>query len=293
MSTNYRRFNGSTSENYRSDTKLANGNLSWDDTNGLRLHDGETPRGNPIIGVHERLDTQGGNITNVNSLGNGTFVIATGDWTGYSWAQLGQVIYFERDISENPQTITSTTFNGGDNVTAFTVNGGSFNGYTPNNGEYIYQTIRATPINQLAEGPGIALEKDGQRITITPRFFGQDTQYLSEYTLNNGLQMNTLPATLITVYQDPGYTTGTMGETHTLTLPFDGMQNPYWNPEANLCVGTRVTIINDTQFNLEVTGWPGPGFTLQPYGSTVDLVYRNNPDFGGNLWHVVGSFSWL
>lgn len=291
MSTNYRRFNNSTSENYNNNTKLENGNLTWDTDNGLRLHDGQRPGGNPVIGIHDRWNTQA-QITGVSSNGNGTFIVAQGDQTGQGWAQLGRVFYFERDIDENQQTITACSYDSGNNITLFTVNGGSFNGYTPVGGEYIYQTVQPLPISQLAEGPGISLSRNNERITITPRFFGQDTQYLSEYTLNNGLQMNTLPATLITVYQDPGYTTGTPGETHTLTLPFDYMQNPYWNPEANLCVGTRVTIINDTPFNLNVTGWPGPGFTVGPYGCTIDLVYRNNPDFGGNLWHVVGAFSW-
>lgn len=292
MSTNYRRFTNSTSENYNNNTKLENGNLTWDTDNGLRLHDGQRPGGNPVIGIHDRWNTQA-QITGVSSNGNGTFIVAQGDQTGQGWAQLGRVFYFERDIDENQQTITSCSYDSGNNITLFTVNGGSFNGYTPVGGEYIYQTVQPLPISQLAEGPGISLNRNNERIIVDQRFFGQSIQYLSEYTLTNGLQINNIEKSLISVFLDPNYTTWTSGDTHVLTLPFDGMQNPYWNPDASLSVGTRVTVINHTEVNLEVTGWPGPGFTVQPYGSTVDLVYLYNPFFGGNLWHVVGSFTWM
>lgn len=292
MSTNYRRFNGSTSENYRSDTKLSNGNLSWDSDNGLRLHDGETPRGNPIIGVHERWNTVA-QVSNIGGTGGGSFYVASGDQTAQGWAQVGQIFYFERDINENPQTITSCSYDGNNNVTVITVNSGYFNGYNPTNGETIYQTVHPTSINQLAEGPGITLDLNSQRVTVMPRFFGQSRQYLTESTLNNGIQLNSLPASLITMEVDPGYTTYTPGgETHTVTLPFDGMQSTYWSPDADLCVGTRVTVVNNSPVIVSVTGWPGPGWDLNPDGSSVDMVYQYNPNYGGNIWTVVGTFSW-
>ena len=291
MSTNYRRFNNSTTVDYNNNTSLANGNLSWDDSNGLRLHDGETKGGKPVIGVHERWNTVA-QVSNIGGSGGGTFYVASGDQTTQGWAQVGQTFYFERDINENPQTITACSYDGNLNVTVVTVNSGYFNGYNPTNGETIYQTVHPTTINQLAEGPGIRLDLNSQRLTVTPRFFGQHREYLTESTLNTGIQINNLPASLITCEVDPSYTTGTLGETHTITLPFDGMQNQYWSPDADLCVGTRITVINNSQFNVDVTGWPGPGWTLLPFGSSVDMVYQYNAEYGGNLWSVVGAFTW-
>lgn len=288
MSTNYRRFNNSTSENYNNNTKLENGNLSWDDSNGLRLHDGTTLGGNPVIGIHERWDTLS-QVTSVNP-NNGTFAII-GDQTAQGWAQAGQILYYERDIDENPQTITDKSYDSGNDLTVFTVNNGYHNNYSPKNGEYIYRNVHPTNINQLAEGDGIDLSLNNKRVTVSQRFFGQSSVQLNDYTLANGVQLNTLEGSLIVVTQDPNYTNGTPGEQHNLTLPFDFMQSPYWSPDARLTPGTRVTVINQSQFNLNVSGWPAPGWTVPQFGS-VELIYYYEADYGGNLWWVTSAFSW-
>jgi len=44
----FKRFNASENDNYASDA-YPNGTLTWDPNNGLRLHDGSTSSGNPVI----------------------------------------------------------------------------------------------------------------------------------------------------------------------------------------------------------------------------------------------------
>jgi hypothetical protein len=45
----FKKFNASENRNYNSGDAYENGTLTWDSSNGLRLHDGSTSGGNPLV----------------------------------------------------------------------------------------------------------------------------------------------------------------------------------------------------------------------------------------------------
>ena len=52
----YKRFNTSTSNDYNVNATHSNGTLVWNDNFGIRLHDGETPGGDPLLSLHNWND---------------------------------------------------------------------------------------------------------------------------------------------------------------------------------------------------------------------------------------------
>lgn len=286
MSTNYRKFANSTTRDFDNEIKLEQGNLSWDTNNGLCLHDGVQPGGHPIMAVREYQDVYG-TISLVN-LNNGTFGIP-GDVSNQWFTQTGRVIYFTRDMNENPYTIVDRSYDNITDKTIITVQG---SGYDYANGDSFALTKQFGIVNQLVEGGGIALQRNDGKLQVSTRFPGQERIWLNESTLNSGIIKQNITNTLISFEVDPNYTTGTPGETHNLTLPFDGMgMDSNWHPDSSLAVGTRVSFVNVSPFTINVSGWPAPGWDIAPYAS-ADFIYYYDADYGGNIWRVISSFVW-
>jgi hypothetical protein len=79
--SNFKRFNASEHDNYYTNAVLPTGTLTWDDSTGLRLHDGTTEGGNTVGGGSTGLVTFDG----VQVIGAGT---ASGDGAGYATLEL-------------------------------------------------------------------------------------------------------------------------------------------------------------------------------------------------------------
>ncbi len=93
------------------------------------------------------------------------------------------------------------------------------------------------------------------------------------------IELTALTGTVIVIRAEEGYTA--TGEYHNILLP----------TTEDIALGTRITVINQYNGTAAVSGWPGPGYELLAYQS-IDLVYYYDPELPGNLWWVVGSFSW-
>lgn len=77
----FKRFNASENDNYDSSSAFPEGTLTWDPSNGLRIHDGSTSGGNSVGG------TSTGNVTfdGVKVIGAGS---ASGDGNSYSTLEI-------------------------------------------------------------------------------------------------------------------------------------------------------------------------------------------------------------
>ena len=138
-----KRFNTSNSRDYDYDNAHPDGTLIWNSEQGLRLHDGETPGGDPIIGIHNWTDYI---ATAVGQDGPNTIVFAN-DLTNMWELSPGNKFYLVGDNTETQYTISSRTYDSGGNVT-FVVATSNFN-YTPILGTIVYRTILKDSVNQL------------------------------------------------------------------------------------------------------------------------------------------------
>lgn len=127
----FKRFSSGNTDYYRNDYVGQQGELTWDDYNGLRLHDGSTSGGNAIGG------SSANNILTVNGI--------NGDWHNpgpqtYSVSTNDVFVYVNQNGTTDPVTVElpSGATNGqvfylkwhGDGVNSWTVQmtgGGSIN----------------------------------------------------------------------------------------------------------------------------------------------------------------------
>ncbi len=286
MSTaNFKRFNTSNSDNYNTSHVYEDGTLVWDDSNGLRLHDGTTPGGDPLLSIHQP-DTVRAQV--VTTTGPDTFVVA-GNVTDQYWTNImGESIYFNNDELETQYKIVSKSYDSGNNETSIVV--------TPNfnspvlSGTSVYQGVVKTQINRLIEGPGITFDQEGSNLMVMKQYNGQHDVICTNTTVANGIELLTLDCSLIVVRDEVGITTGS---TQSLTLP--GLSGPNYYTFPRIPVGTKITVINSRGADpIELIGWPGPGpFTLA-VGDTAELVYVElQDDEPYNAWWVTNSFSWI
>ena len=90
----FKRFSSGNTDYYRSNYVGANGELTWDDSNGLRLHDGSASGGNPVISVNV----------------DGTITLPTvTSYDGDRNTLLGPTIKMGNDPSVNEVVITGPT----------------------------------------------------------------------------------------------------------------------------------------------------------------------------------------
>lgn len=119
----FKRFNSSENDNYDSYAAYPQGTLTWDQNNGLRLHDGNTGGGNAVGGGGTTLPADASGYLNNNGSGtltwvagnptgsgmlpyNGVTVVSntiTADWTEYTLSGTMDAFY---DWNNNYTTIT-------------------------------------------------------------------------------------------------------------------------------------------------------------------------------------------
>lgn len=105
---------------------------------------------------------------------------------------------------------------------------------------------------------------------------GQTTVYLNSATEEFGLQLVPMQmASLIVIEPENGYGGGV--NPHNIELA------PYGNP------GKRIRVLNASSLVVNVTGWPGPPYTLSSY-EIIELILISTAD--GTYWWVSSSFSW-
>ena len=208
--------------------------------------------------------------------------------------QPGEKIYFggyfdERgaDSDETQYTIISRTFDSGNNWTDFEVTP-TFQFSPIANVTTVYKEIVQQNINQLAADDQIDFNlSNSGKLTIQPRFRGQQNILLNSTTAANGIQLADLSSSMLVAVPDDGYSTL---ENHDIVLPFDGLFDPTF--VADIPIGTRVTLFNYYNNTITVNGWGGPGgWTLDAYG-TMELVYLLDPIDGYRSWHVASTFTW-
>jgi hypothetical protein len=69
----FKRYNASNGEDFRTNYVGRDGELTWDSTNGLRLHDGDTVSGMPIEGASSNWTDLNSNVWKIRTY-NGGFV---------------------------------------------------------------------------------------------------------------------------------------------------------------------------------------------------------------------------
>lgn len=279
MSTNFKRFNTSNSERNTSPATHEEGTLVWTSDNGIRLHDGETPDGNPLLSIHYPQS-----ILATVTYTNGTdMVTVAGNETGQWWAGInGEDISFTSDDFETKYKISTKTYDTGTNVTLFTFTP-AFNGPVTV-GSNMYTGVYKNNVDRLVAGDGITLSQIGSIVFVQKQFSGQQEITLDANTLSTGYTMSNLTSALIVVNNDPAYSNS--GETHNITLPFDTL-----TVKPAIPLGTRITIINQSPNTASISGWPGPGMDILPSGS-INFIYYYDADYPGNLWWVTDTFNW-
>ena len=107
-------------------------------------------------------------------------------------------------------------------------------------------------------------------------FGGQQTVELNATTATDGLTISALTGTVILITTELGYTES--NETHAISLPTENIQ-----------IGTKITVINTYNGTVELSGWFGPPYTLNTYG-TVNLILITDGSAPG--WWVTSEFYW-
>lgn len=137
----FKRFSSGNTDYYRSNYVGANGELTWDDSNGLRLHDGSASGGNPVLSVNPDgtitfpttinapvgLTKQSFGMGNLFAWQDGdTWTIATGDPSTGQFGLTGigispgiesnTAIYLPRDFTANVNPLAISNFDSMGNV---------------------------------------------------------------------------------------------------------------------------------------------------------------------------------
>lgn len=273
----FKRFNTSNSRDYNNNDTYNNGELTWNDNVGLRLHDGYTPGGDPLLSVHNWTDYI---ATAIGQAGPNTIVF-NGDVTGSFY--VGFKFYLVGDSSETQYTVDSRTYDSGSGVT-FVVTTSNFN-ITPRNGTIVYRTINKDNINQLAAGDGVTLEQSNKKLTVKKQYSGQETINVTEQTTIDGITKTEITSSFIVVRNDSSWS-GTTDQFLQLPYGFD----------QDIPLGTQITVYNAYTGNLLVAGWaggPGGAFTLAS-GANLNLTYIEY-DYGAGperQWWATGTFAW-
>ena len=272
----YKRFNTSNSNDYNINATHPNGTLVWNDNFGIRLHDGETPGGDPLLSLHNWNDPFGQAVGNDGS----STIVLTGDQSTNGNLNVGEKFYITGDPSETRHTVTSRNYDGGQDITFVSVTP-DFN-VLPQNGTILYYTISKSNINQVQAGDGINLVNEGSKLIVEKAYKGQDQYLLTALSLIDGITLTELESSVILVTKDPAYTTFTPAEQHNITLPFG---------TDLIAVGTKITVINSSECALNVSGWFGPGYTIAPFAS-LELVYILDITADAKQWWVTSYFFW-
>ena len=284
MST-LKRFNTSNSRDYNNDQAHVEGTLTWDTDSGLCLHDGETPGGDPIIGIHE----QGNVVATVTGGDSVSIVTVTGDQTGQWWATVnGSNLYFSNDPTEVSYRVSAKSYDSGSNLTSLTFSTEFNPDYIPQVGTTIYADIYKRPVNHLIAGRGVNFDRTNKSIIVEQQYAGQQNILLDAGTAASGYTITELTCALIGISTHPEY--GNTGETHDIVLPFE---NPPEGIRPDIPLGTRITVINNQMANsVNIYGWAFPGYwTLNAYES-MEMIYMNDVEFGAQGWWVTNTWVW-
>lgn len=279
---NFRRFNTSNSADYNSNATYEEGTLTWDNSNGLRVHDGETAGGDPLLSVHSPNNIQS---PVVDTDGINSFAVP-GNVTNSGWAYVGnETLYFTNDQYETGYVVTAASYDSGSDTTTINV-APNFNIAPIPNSSSVYTYVQKSDVRRLIAGDGIELsENDPRWITVQKSFAGVQTIVLTDTTVTEGISAAIQSASIF-IEADAGLTAP--GPQY-LALPVGDLTIP---------AGTAISIINDTSIQVDLDGWgmgPGGSFPLSA-GMTVNLVLRDNgieimgPRY---TWWIISVFSWM
>jgi len=104
---------------------------------------------------------------------------------------------------------------------------------------------------------------------------GQETIFIDATTSVNGIGITNVTNNLFLVTQADGYT-GTDAQTISLPVPTRA--------------GIEITVINTSQSEVGVVGWPGSPYGMSP-GWSIKLISIDLPGLGF-IWWVTSNFSW-